>query len=95
MGYGSGTTHRHKQSILQCAIQLHAEDREVTIDLLRDTINRPDPELMTTVGPLQRYFAPLSEDLQTLGIQRGALLAGEGEPFDPPRCCRRRVPGLG
>lgn len=82
MGYGTGTTHRHKQSVLQCAIQLHADDREVTIDLLRDTINRPDPELLTRVGPLQRYFAPLSEDLQTLAIQRGALLTGDGEPLD-------------
>ncbi|HEY6175217.1 MAG TPA: DUF87 domain-containing protein [Kofleriaceae bacterium] len=83
MGYGSGTTHRHKQSVLQCAIQLHADEREVTIDLLRDTINRPDPELLTRVGPLQRFFAPLAEDLQTLEIQRGPLLAGDGEPLDP------------
>jgi len=83
MGYGTGTTHRHKQSVLQCAIQLHADEREVTIDLLRDTINRPDPELLTRVGPLQRFFAPLSEDLQTLEIQRGPLLAGDGEPLDP------------
>ena len=83
MGYGTGTTHRHKQSVLQCAIQLHAEEREVTIELLRETINRPDPELLTRVGPLQRFFAPLSEDLQTLEIQRGTLLAGDGEPLDP------------
>jgi DNA helicase HerA-like ATPase/energy-coupling factor transporter ATP-binding protein EcfA2 len=83
MGYGTGTTHRHKQSVLQCAIQLHAEERDVTIDLLRDTINQPDPELLTRVGPLQRFFAPLSEDLQTLEIQRGSLLAGDGEPLDP------------
>jgi DNA helicase HerA-like ATPase len=82
MGYGTGTTHRHKQSVLQCAIQLHADEREVTIDLLRETINRPDPELLTRVGPLQRFFAPLSEDLQTLEIQRGALLAGDGELLD-------------
>ena len=82
MGYGTGTTHRHKQSVLQCAIQLHAEEREVTIDLLRETIHRPDPELLTRVGPLQRFFAPLAEDLQTLDIQRGALLAGVGEPLD-------------
>ncbi|MBC7974084.1 MAG: DUF853 family protein, partial [Myxococcales bacterium] len=82
MGYGTGTTHRHKQSVLQCAIQLLADEREVTIDLLRETINRPDPELLTRVGPLQRFFAPLSEDLQTLEIQRGALLTGAGEPLD-------------
>jgi DNA helicase HerA-like ATPase/energy-coupling factor transporter ATP-binding protein EcfA2 len=96
MGYGTGTTHRHKQSVLQCAIQLHAEEREVTIELLRETINRPDPELLTRVGPLQRFFAPLSEDLQTLDIQRGALLTGDGEPLDaaallPPAGARTRL----
>jgi GTPase SAR1 family protein len=96
MGYGTGTTHRHKQSVLQCAIQLHAEDREVTIDLLRETINQPDPELLTRVGPLQRFFAPLSEDLQTLEIQRGSLLTGDGEPLDaaqllPPSGARPKL----
>jgi len=96
MGYGTGTTHRHKQSVLQCAIQLHAEEREVTVELLRETINRPDPELLTSVGPLQRFFAPLAEDLQTLDIQRGSLLAGDGEPLDaaallPPPGARPRL----
>jgi DNA helicase HerA-like ATPase len=96
MGYGTGTTHRHKQSVLQCAIQLHADEREVTIDVLHDTIERPDPELLTRVGPLQRFFAPLSEDLQTLNIQRGALLTGDGEPLDaaallPPAGDRPRL----
>ena len=96
MGYGTGTTHRHKQSVLQCAIQLHAEEREVTIELLRETIHRPDPELLNRVGPLQRFFAPLSEDLQTLDIQRGSLLAGDGELLDaaallPPPGARPRL----
>ncbi|HET7505601.1 MAG TPA: zonular occludens toxin domain-containing protein, partial [Kofleriaceae bacterium] len=36
----------------------------------------------TRVGPLQRFFGPLSEDLQTLAIQRGSLLTGDGEPLD-------------
>ncbi|HEX4419298.1 MAG TPA: DUF87 domain-containing protein [Kofleriaceae bacterium] len=96
MGYGTGTTHRHKLSVLQCAIQLHAGEPEVSIELLRETINRPDPELLTRVGPLQRFFAPLSEDLQTLDIQRGALLTGGGEPLDaasllPPPGARPRL----
>ena len=34
------------------------------------------------MGALQRHFASLSEDLQTLRIQRGALLSGDGEPLD-------------
>jgi hypothetical protein len=82
MGYGSGSTHQHKQSVLQCAIQLHAQERDVSLDLLLDTINRPDPGLLATVGALQRYFAGLSEDLQSLRIQRGSLLTGEGETLD-------------
>jgi adenylylsulfate kinase-like enzyme len=82
MGYGSGASFQKKEAVLQCAIQLHGDEREVTIDVLRETINRPDPELLTTVGPLQRFFAQLAEDLQSLGIQRGSLLTGEGEALD-------------
>jgi adenylylsulfate kinase-like enzyme len=96
MGYGTSTTHRHKESVLQCAIQLHAGEREVTIDVLCDTILRPDPELLQTVASLQRFFAPLSEDLQSLKIQRGSLLGGEGEMLDlaamlPPEGERARL----
>jgi hypothetical protein len=47
-----------------------------------DTINRPDPELLRKVSNLQRHFAGLAEDLQTLHIQRGSLLAGDGEALD-------------
>jgi len=81
MGYGGSTTHTNRRAVLQCAIQLHT-DREVTLDLLLDTINRPDPELLQSVGALERHFATLSEDLQSLRIQRGALLAGDGEGLD-------------
>lgn len=96
MGYGSGSTHQHKQSVLQCAIQLHADERDVTLDVLLDTINRPDPDLLATVGSLQRYFAGLSEDLQSLRIQRGSLLTGDGETLDigallPPAGDRPRL----
>jgi len=82
MGYGSSSGHQHKKSVLQCAIQLHTGERDVTLDVLLDTIDRPDPELLRSVGGLQRYFAGLSEDLQSLRIQRGALLTGDGEPLD-------------
>ncbi len=82
MGYGNGSTHGHKKSVLQCAIQLHAGERDITLDVLLDTINRPDPDLLRSVGSLQRFFAGLSEDLQSLQIQRSALLSGEGETLD-------------
>lgn len=82
MGYGTSSSHRHKISVLQCAIQLHAGEREVTLEVLRDTIARPDPELLSTVGSLQRFFAPLAEDLDSLKIQRGSLLAGDGDALE-------------
>jgi adenylylsulfate kinase-like enzyme len=82
MGYGKSAAHKAKASILQCAMMLHGNERDITLDLLRETISRPDPELLNAVGALQRYFATLSEDLQTLRIQRGSLLSGDGEPLD-------------
>jgi DNA helicase HerA-like ATPase len=83
MGYSSkSAAHKAKASILQCAIVLHADARDITLELLLETISRPDPELLHTVGALQRHFASLGEDLQTLLIQRGALLSGDGEPLD-------------
>jgi hypothetical protein len=82
MGYGTSSTHKHKLSVLQCAIQLHAGEREITVEVLSDTISRPDPELLQSVGSLQRFFGPLAEDLQSLKIQRGSLLAGDGEALD-------------
>lgn len=82
MGYGNSATHRYKVSVLQCAIELHAGEREVTLEVLSDTISRPDPELLQRVATLQRHFAGLAEDLQALKIQRGSLLAGDGEALD-------------
>lgn len=82
MGYGKSSTHGHKLSILQCAIDLHAGDREITLAALHDTIAQPDPDLLQRVGALQKYFPSLSEDLQSLEIQKGTLLAGEGDALD-------------
>lgn len=96
MGYGTSSTHSAKRSVLQCAIQLHTGERDATLEVLLDTINRPDPELLQTVGALQRHFSTLSEDLQSLRIQRGALLTGDGEALDvstllPPQGARPRL----
>lgn len=82
MGYGNSSNHRAKLSVLQCAIQLHTGERDATLEVLLDTINRPDPELLQSVASLQRHFATLSEDLQSLLIQRGPLLTGDGEQLD-------------
>jgi DNA helicase HerA-like ATPase len=97
MGYSKTAAHKAKASILQCAIMIHGDERDITLDLLRDTIGRPDPELLNAVGALQRHFASLSEDLQTLRIQRGSLLSGDGEPLElatllpPPGTGRPRL----
>ncbi|HWO23953.1 MAG TPA: DUF87 domain-containing protein [Kofleriaceae bacterium] len=82
MGYGTSAAHRAKASILQCAVHLHAADRDVTLDVLLDTVGRPDPELLQRVGSLQRHFASLTEDLDTLRIQRGSLVSGHGDTLD-------------
>ncbi len=82
MGYGSSSIQRNRLSVLQVAISLHTDERDVTLDVLQDTIDRPDPELLQKVGSLERHFATLSEDLQSLRIQRGALLAGDGPVLD-------------
>jgi DNA helicase HerA-like ATPase len=82
MGYGKSPAHRAKASVLKCAITLLGDQREISIDGLLDTVSRPDPQLLNEVGSLQRHFAGLTEDLDTLRIQRGSLLSGEGEPLD-------------
>jgi len=73
---------RAKESVLLAALKLHAGEREVTLDVLRDTIDRPDPELLRNVNSLQRHFAGLAENLDTLRLQRGDLLTGDGATLD-------------
>jgi AAA ATPase domain/Helicase HerA, central domain len=83
MGYGRGSASGHKQSVLMRAIQLCGLDQgEITLEMLYDCVAGRDPELLSSVGGLQRYFSPLAEDLQSLLIQRGPLLGGTGEPLD-------------
>ena len=83
MQYGRGGTHEKKASILKKAIELYAErGGGATLDELKDTIGRPDPELLAAVGNLTRHFGSLAEDLDSLSIQRGMLLAGDGDALD-------------
>jgi hypothetical protein len=87
---------RAKESVLVAALKLHAGAREITLDVLRETIDRPDPELLRNVNSLQRHFAGLAENLDTLRLQREALLAGDGELLDvaamlPPHGRRARM----
>lgn len=82
MDYGRGETYRKRTAILKKAIELHGARDGTTIDDLRDSIGRPDPELLAAVGSLTRHFGALNENLETLAIQRGSLLTGSGESLD-------------
>lgn len=82
MGLGRGVATTHKESVLKCAIELLADQPDVTLDMLCETILRPDPQLLAKVDTLQRHFAQLGECLQSLKIQRGSLLSGDGELMD-------------
>jgi len=73
----------HKLSVLQCAKSSFTPRtaRSRSISCATRSITRPravDPGRPATA----LLFAPLSEDLQTLAIQRGTLLTGDGEPLD-------------
>jgi len=96
MGLGRGLAATHKESVLKCAIELLADQPEITLDDIHATISRPDPQLLVAVDALQRHFASLSECVQSLRIQRGALLSGTGEQLDveallPPPSERPRL----
>ncbi|MBK9032846.1 MAG: DUF853 family protein [Myxococcales bacterium] len=82
IGYGRADAHKKRTAILKKAIELHADTSGATLDDLRDTISRPDPELLAAVGNLTRHFSAVAEDLDTLAIQRGQLLSGGGEVLD-------------
>jgi hypothetical protein len=90
MGFGRGETQRKREAILKKAIELHADASGATLDDLKDTISRPDPALLAAVGNLTRHFSSLAEDLDTLAIQRGHLLSGDGEPLDIPSLLTQR-----
>jgi hypothetical protein len=82
IGYGKGESQRRREAILKKAIELHADSAGTTLDDLRDTIGRPDPELLAAVGNLTRHFGAVAEDLDMLKIQRDHLLSGPGEQLD-------------
>jgi hypothetical protein len=82
MHYGKSASHRYREAILKKAIELHADGSSATLRDLQDTIARPDPELISQVDNLTRYFKNVAEDLNLLAIQRGNLLSGDGEVLD-------------
>jgi polynucleotide 5'-kinase involved in rRNA processing len=83
MQYGRGESFRRREAILKKAIELHAETGG-TLEQLVETIGGPDPALLAEVGNASRLFGTLAEDLDTLRLQRGDLLGGDGEELDVP-----------
>jgi energy-coupling factor transporter ATP-binding protein EcfA2 len=97
MGYGKGEKFKKREAILKVAIELHAgagpdEDGPggATIDDLKATIERPDPEVLAVVGNLGRHFGGLAEDLSTLWINNRSLLGSTDEVLDVPAMLDRR-----
>jgi hypothetical protein len=76
-----------RQAILASAIDLLAQsdpDGKVALGPLIEYIAEQDPGLVAAVGRLDlKLFNKLVNDLETLRLSRGELLAAEGEPLDP------------
>jgi hypothetical protein len=90
MAFGKTAAHKAKASILQCAIMLHGNERDITLDLLRQTIGRPDPELLsiintsalTEVPLLQFWISRLLVELGRLGRKRPSSTLQAAAFFD-------------
>src|SRR5262249_13362708 len=74
--------------------ELHAGTAAPSLEDLRHTVMRPDPALLAEVGSLTRHFGALAEDLDSLAIQRGGLLAGGGDSLDVGKLLRGPQPRL-
>jgi hypothetical protein len=88
MNYGQQSrSDQARQAILASAIDLLAQsdpDGKVALGSLIEYIAEQDPGLVGAVGRLDlKLFDKLVNDLETLRLSRGELLAAEGEPLDP------------
>jgi hypothetical protein len=88
MNYGQQSrSDQARQAILASAIDLLAQsdpDGTVALGSLIEYIAEQDPGLVGAVGRLDlKLFDKLVNDLETLRLSRGELLAAEGEPLDP------------
>jgi hypothetical protein len=88
MNYGQQSrSDQARQAILASAIDLLAQsdpDGKVALGPLIEYIAEQDPGLVGAVGRLDlKLFNKLVNDLETLRLSQGELLAAEGEPLDP------------
>ncbi|HKE20614.1 MAG TPA: type IV secretion system DNA-binding domain-containing protein [Kofleriaceae bacterium] len=94
MRYGQSETHAKRTAVLKAALEIDGGRTPTLADLI-DLVERPDDELTVRVSNLRRFFQPVAEDLQTLGINFGHLLAAHGETLDVGACmtpARGRTP---
>src|SRR5918999_398367 len=86
MNYRSAATDQAKLAVLIQAIRIFSEVRPqtpVTLEALIEFINAEDPSLIRAVGVLDtRHFKRLVENLQTLQIMNGDLLAAYPDRLD-------------
>lgn len=86
MGYSSKGTDQARQAILACAIQVIGElqpDEPVAIEEVIRCVHEQEPALLAAAGLLDtKLFARLVQDLETLRLGRGTLLAAAGERLD-------------
>ena len=86
MNYRSAATDQAKLAVLIQAIRIFSEVRpqtSITLEALIEFINAEDPSLIRAVGVLDtRHFKRLVENLQTLQIMNGDLLAAYPDRLD-------------
>ena len=81
MGYGGSETHTKRTAVLKAALEIDTGSPPSLATLI-DLVTRPDPDLAVRVSHLSRFFQPVAEDLQTLSINFGHLLAAQGVSLD-------------
>jgi hypothetical protein len=81
MGYGRSETHAKRTAVLKAALEIDIGAAPTLPDLI-DLVTRPEQDLVVRVSHLNRFFKPVAEDLQTLSINFGHLLAAQGDTLD-------------
>lgn len=83
MNYKQGATDQAKVAVLKCALSAlaeHGPSSAITLSDLIRFINSEDPALMGAIGALNpKHCSSVGENLQTLEIMQGELLAADEE----------------
>ena len=81
MGYGRSETHAKRTAVLKAALEIDTGSPPSLASLIA-LVTRPDEDFSVRVSHLSRFFQPVAEDLQTLSINFGHLLAAKGTTLD-------------